>query len=288
MNKQNAITQSNGVPNAVSLETVLLDGDLSVLSPEQRVMYYKQVCESLGLNPLTKPFDYIRLNGRLTLYARKDAGDQLRKINNISIEIKQIEYIDDFIVVTVTAKTPDGRTDSEIGAVSRKEMMGNFGNALMKAVTKAKRRVTLSICGLGWLDETEVDSIPDAKVISVDGAELPKTDGNSQKSKTVRPLTPEQVKSSVEKIASIGADVTDDVINAVIACIDFEVGDDMKANGLIRYLTGHSVEEMTAGEYNALYRWLKPARDENGVWATDEMSKRELELIMDALYPEKS
>jgi hypothetical protein len=34
---------------------------------------------------------------------------------------------------------------------------------ILKAVTKAKRRVTLSICGLGFLDETEVDSIPGAK-----------------------------------------------------------------------------------------------------------------------------
>jgi hypothetical protein len=33
-------------------------------------------------------------------------------------------------------------------------------NAELKAVTKAKRRATLSICGLGWLDETEVDDIP--------------------------------------------------------------------------------------------------------------------------------
>lgn len=29
----------------------------------------------------------------------------------------------------------------------------------MKAVTKSKRRVTLSICGLGMLDESEADSI---------------------------------------------------------------------------------------------------------------------------------
>jgi len=34
-------------------------------------------------------------------------------------------------------------------------------NAVMKAVTKAKRRVTLSICGLRFLDETEVEDIPD-------------------------------------------------------------------------------------------------------------------------------
>jgi hypothetical protein len=33
----------------------------------------------------------------------------------------------------------------------------------MKATTKAKRRATLSICGLGWLDETEVETIPHAR-----------------------------------------------------------------------------------------------------------------------------
>jgi hypothetical protein len=32
----------------------------------------------------------------------------------------------------------------------------------MKAETKAKRRVTLSICGLGLLDETEIETIPGA------------------------------------------------------------------------------------------------------------------------------
>jgi len=37
----------------------------------------------------------------------------------------------------------------------------------MKAVTKAKRRLTLSLCGLGWLDETEIETIPDAKPVVV-------------------------------------------------------------------------------------------------------------------------
>ena len=35
-------------------------------------------------------------------------------------------------------------------------------NLAMKAVTKAKRRVTLSICGLGFMDETEVADVPEA------------------------------------------------------------------------------------------------------------------------------
>jgi len=37
----------------------------------------------------------------------------------------------------------------------------------MKAVTKAKRRLTLSLCGLGWLDETEVETIPTAEPVVV-------------------------------------------------------------------------------------------------------------------------
>lgn len=143
-----------------TLEQVLLTGDLKNLKPDERIMYYKQTCESLGLNPLTKPFEYITLNGKLTLYARKDATDQLRKVNGVSIEKPEIQQIDDLIIVTVAATDANGRSDSDIGVVKKGDMGGNVANALMKAVTKAKRRVTLSICGLGMLDETEVETIP--------------------------------------------------------------------------------------------------------------------------------
>ena len=67
------------------IEQVIIQGDLSELTPAQRVSYYREVCSSLGLNPLTKPFDYIRLNGKLTLYAKKDAAEQLRDIHGVSI-----------------------------------------------------------------------------------------------------------------------------------------------------------------------------------------------------------
>jgi len=64
-------------PAQVSVEGVedaLLDGDLSNLTPQQRRDYYEKVCESVGLNPRTKPFEYIRLNGQHTLYAKRDAA----------------------------------------------------------------------------------------------------------------------------------------------------------------------------------------------------------------------
>ncbi len=156
---------------ASELENVLINGDLARLNPENRVMYYKSVCESVGLNPLTKPFEYITLNGKLTLYARRDATDQLRNIHKISVEILAREVVDDCYVVTARATSPI-RQDESLGAVSIAGLKGEArANAMMKAETKAKRRVTLSICGLGLLDETEIDSIPRSRITPASGVE---------------------------------------------------------------------------------------------------------------------
>ncbi|HET7770867.1 MAG TPA: hypothetical protein VFN74_18990 [Chloroflexota bacterium] len=146
--------------DASTIEQVVVGGDLARLTPAQRVSYYQSVCQSLGLNPLTRPFEYIRLNDKLTLYAKREATDQLRKLHNISVEILSREQQGDLYVITTRATTPDGRTDEATGAVPTAGLSGvNLANALLKAETKAKRRVTLSICGLGWLDESEVDSV---------------------------------------------------------------------------------------------------------------------------------
>jgi hypothetical protein len=148
------------------IESVLIKGDLSALSEEERVKYYLTVCESLGLNPMTKPFEYIRLNNKLTLYALKGATDQLRSVRGISISIVAREMLDavGLYVVTARATTRDGRTDEAIGAVPIAGLKGEaLANALMKAETKAKRRATLSLCGLGILDETETETIPNAR-----------------------------------------------------------------------------------------------------------------------------
>ena len=64
----------------------------------------------------------------------------------------------------------------------------DLSNAMMKAVTKAKRRAILSMTGLGFLDESEVGSIQGARVVTVDagtgeildtpGTALPSSIGN--------------------------------------------------------------------------------------------------------------
>jgi len=145
------------------MEAVIARGDLAQLNPQERAKYYTRVCESIGLNPLTKPFEYITLNGKLTLYARKDAADQLRKIYGVSIIEMTESREEGLVVVTVKARDASGRTDMAKGAVSLKGLQGEaLANAFMKCETKAKRRVTLSICGLGFLDETEVETISNA------------------------------------------------------------------------------------------------------------------------------
>lgn len=162
-----AVRESDGQMEAI--ERVLVAGDLSKLTAEQRVSYYRRVCDSLGLNPFTKPFEYITLSGRLVLYARKDATDQLRNMRGISVERVEHTTTDDLYIVTVYGRDVHNRTDSEIGVVAIGGLKGEArANAIMKAVTKAKRRLTLSMSGLGWLDETEVGSIPDARPVDVD------------------------------------------------------------------------------------------------------------------------
>ncbi len=159
--KVKVLMENKEVQLSNAIEQVLVQGNLASLNTGQRVEYYNQTCSSLGLNPLTKPFEYITLNGKLTLYAKKDCTDQLRRIFNVSVEIKKTETIHGVHIVTAKATLPNGRTDESTGAVMVQNLQGDkLANALMKTETKAKRRVTLSVCGLGMLDETETETIP--------------------------------------------------------------------------------------------------------------------------------
>ena len=143
------------------MDSVITKGDLAKLTPDERVQYYGAICESIGLNPLTKPFEYITLNNKLTLYALRNCTDQLRTIHGVSVDELTETERDGVFIVTAKVRNRDGRTDIAKGAVAIANLKGEvLANAMMKAETKAKRRATLSLCGLGFLDETEVADIP--------------------------------------------------------------------------------------------------------------------------------
>lgn len=142
------------------IRSLVLDSDLSKMKDTQKVEYYNKFCQSLGLNPLTQPFQLIKFQGKERLYATKDCTEQLRKIHGVSIESLSHTEVKDSYIVTATAKDRTGKTDAATGVVSISSLKGDaLANAIMKAETKAKRRVTLSICGLGMLDETELETV---------------------------------------------------------------------------------------------------------------------------------
>lgn len=170
MTKELTIKGSDSKVQAI--EKALVGGNLKDLPTEARVAFYKDICESLGLNWRTSPFQYLEFQGALKLYASKDCTEQLRKIHGVSItSLDPIPQDGGVYVVRATATDKTGRTDSSIGAVVIDGKRGvELCNAIMKAETKAKRRLTLSICGLGMLDESELDGLQGYRVLTAEEA----------------------------------------------------------------------------------------------------------------------
>lgn len=156
VNQNSLTTQDQNV-----ISQIVLSGNIGGLAPADKVRYYNLFCQSLGLNPVTQPFQIIRFQGKEILYATKDATEQLRKINGVSVVDLRRTFADGLCVVDVKVQDKTGRTDIATGAVPTVNLKGeSLSNAIMKAETKAKRRATLSICGLGALDESELDGMP--------------------------------------------------------------------------------------------------------------------------------
>jgi hypothetical protein len=144
------------------ISSVILSGDLSKLSATDKVSYFNGYCERLGLDPFTQPFQILRLQGKEILYLTRAGAQQLNKLHSVSHEIvsRNIHEAASTYEVIARASLPDGRHTESIGAVTIANLKGEaYCNALMKAETKAKRRATLDLLGLGLLDESEVASI---------------------------------------------------------------------------------------------------------------------------------
>jgi len=147
--------------------SIIIDGDLSRLHPSDKVLYYRGYCERLGLDPFTKPFDLLRLQGREVLYLTRSGAQQLNKMHGVSHQIISRELMAEPGIFQVIARAtlPDGRFTESMSAVSIANLKGEqYCNALMKAETKAKRRSTLDLLGLGILSEEEAVTLPGERV----------------------------------------------------------------------------------------------------------------------------
>jgi hypothetical protein len=112
-------------PKAV--EQALLIGDISQMSDEVRIAYYIATCRSVGLNPLTKPFQALKGDdGKISLYPDKGCAEQLRKLHRVSCKVISREFLDDLYIVTVRATTPDGREEESQGVVPIAKTVGSW------------------------------------------------------------------------------------------------------------------------------------------------------------------
>lgn len=151
--------------NSALIRKITMSGDLALFTEQERFNYAMALCERYGLDPLTRPFDFIKTkDGSIKIYANESCTDQLRRNHKCTSEIIKTEIIEECFCVWVRISTPDGRTTDELGATSMKGSAEDRANAMKKAVTQALRRGTLAHCGLTMIDTSEVPDIPGAKI----------------------------------------------------------------------------------------------------------------------------
>src|SRR3990167_11218434 len=175
------------------IEKIVTKGDLSGLSIQQKLAYLKYTCERLELNPAAQPFNLISFKQgnsyKEVLYCTKAGAEQITKNNKVSHQIISEKEEKGLYIVKARASLPDSRFVEDMGIVDiSKGFSGGppsnteLANLMLKAITKAKRRATLSLLGLGMMDETEAETLPENKVIDISPKknELPPKETNGE------------------------------------------------------------------------------------------------------------
>lgn len=158
------------------INNIVLKGDLSGLTPKEKREYYFARCKQVGVDASAMPFQMLKLNGKEVLYATAGLTQQLCQLHGLSVAIVSREKVEDVYCVHARVTDKEGRVTENMGAVavgaSKGEMLANM---FLKATTKAIRRSVLAHCGLGVMDETEVETIPGAATMPVEGKKINET-----------------------------------------------------------------------------------------------------------------
>lgn len=147
----------------IAIDYAIMRKDYSKLSLDQKHWIVHKRCLALGVNIIHSPFVWGDMKGKVALIPTKNLFEQLRANRGINIEILDSKLVLEkgiyFVKVRAT-EISSGRFDEDIGVTGVGILEGEaLGNAMMTAITKSKNRVTGSICGVGGVDETEVESV---------------------------------------------------------------------------------------------------------------------------------
>ncbi len=266
---------------AIETKVSMSGGDLRILKPDERVRYYRYLCAKLSLDPTFAPIQFVELDGKLRPYITRAGAEMLRAKHGVSTSILRSEIQGNLFVVLVRATAPDGRAEESVAVADLRDKRGNdLGNACLFAETKAKRRATLSLLGLGYfLDETEALSIQGAKLSAFD----PETGGVREE--------PKEAKAEREREGLVTSS-TASLLRILGEVFSQELGmTDKAVNGLVLALaTGtSSYRKLHPQELEDLIRTLRKVREVKGeeansfltslAWAYKAMLDRGLVLM---------
>lgn len=141
-------------------QAVAANRDTAGLRPEHRGALLNELARALKLNPLTKPVIFLKTGQGESIYVTRQGADQIAarlRLNRETVvgpEVRDILGVKVFFCqVRVTA--PDGRSEMATATLPAVDVL----MGLMKVETKAKRRATLSIAGLGMLSEEDAEEM---------------------------------------------------------------------------------------------------------------------------------
>ena len=147
---------------------ILARGNIASLSEADRTRYILALCDALGLDPRFKPIDLIPgQGGALVPYLNRGATDALArrdKVQRITVVQPKVVAIGsvECVLCVSRATMPDGRYEERVAT----SLLRDHANAFMKVETKAYRRATIAVLGIGMLDESELDGIRGADAIA--------------------------------------------------------------------------------------------------------------------------
>jgi hypothetical protein len=161
------IPMAQSAVSAVAIHQVITAGDLSVLSEEDRALYYLESCRDLGLNWRTTPFILAKMKtGGMQLYLTASGAEQLARNYRITVAITSRREERGAYLVEVTAILPDGRSFTKTGGKAIANAAGEaWVDLVKKAETQAFRRAVKAAASLATFD-------PDAKIVPIPQHEL--------------------------------------------------------------------------------------------------------------------
>ncbi len=172
------IAVANREDAAGALAHVLGTGDLYQLTNEQRVAHYINLCKSLELNPLSRPFQWIEFKegenspAVLTLYFKPSGAAQMLRNHHISVHYPRKEIVGELFVCEAHGQAADGRkgVGTKYVPLTNKygKLSGNrLANAFMSAESGALRRLALNMFGLSAGPDVDESAI--VRTVYVDG-----------------------------------------------------------------------------------------------------------------------